>query len=225
MSDAPTPTPTPDTRWSPGILAMLGFFIGAGMLLMGALSIVNALLDLNLSLGGRGSAFALPRFVNSAIPIVVSGVVILGGTAAGSYLIHLGKRTSSWAVRIALILGVLGTLGAGSYYGYWVLEWVTFESWAVAYAANGSVEAMEGALDAGVTEEVASECMWRAIQFDEAEAVDALLARGISPLKRYDDDDPWCMLEDADPAVLEVAAARGWSATCVRQSVGSATPR
>ena len=195
---------------------MFGGLIGVLMLLVGVVSVFNALLGLELALEVSGSEVALPRFLDGALGAIGVGVAILGVSAAGSLGLYWMRRTKSWPLRIGMMVLAAAVVSAASYGGYWLLEWQIFGSWAVACAANGSTEAMIAHLDADPDEELAQDCLDRAIQFGHAETVGALLHRGVSPEKRYEDGEVWCMLEDADDAILEVAAVQGWSEGCER---------
>jgi len=223
-SEAPTtPASSPDTPapWELGIFGIIGMLIGVLMVLIGLLGLVNAALGLELAVGVAGAHVRLPRFLNEAWPVPVIGLAIVGLSAGGSYLLHVLKRTQSWALRIGLVVAVLAVVSGVGWWGIGAYQASMYGSRAAAHAANGSVDALVAELDAGVSDEVLDDCMFRAIQFGQSQAVAALLAHGAEPIGRLDDGETWCRLEDAEQEVLDVAAEHGWSSDCRRLEGGA----
>lgn len=209
--------PAPVPASGPGILALFGVLIGAGCLLVGAISVPNTLFDLDLALRVGGSRTALPDSWDAVAGLVAVGVALIVLSLFGSWVIGRFQAAAGRPLlRVGIVVSAV-TLLLVVGRGVQVLALTqTYGSMLAYYATYEDVSALQAELVDAPDRDDLDQAVDRAAQYDNEAALALLLDAGADlRAESMPPEHRRCAIVGRSLAFVRVAFAHGVTpATC-----------
>jgi hypothetical protein len=170
---------TTSKKWEIGVVGGIGMLIGGVCMLVAIVGIFNTAFDLHLALGSHGASTPLPNSYEEVAGLFAAGLLILGLSAFGSFVLTKFKEAQGKPlVRIGIIVGALALLGlTGRGLQIMALK-STYGSMLAYYATDGDLADVKSELAKKPTKEDLDNAVSRAAQYNNAPALKLLLDAG-----------------------------------------------
>lgn len=170
---------TTSKKWEVGALGGIGMLIGGIAMLVAIVGIFNTAFNLHLALGSYGTSTPLPNSYDEVAGLFAAGLLILGLSAFGSFVLTKFKEAKGKPlVRVGIIGGALLLLGLTGRGLQIVALKSTYGSMLAYYATDGDLEDVKAELAKKPAKEDLDRAVSRAAQYNNAPALKLLLEAG-----------------------------------------------